>query len=66
MVADNDHDKLSCAPPTVEILLFYSNQYKATLCTTKVYVGTELQIANLDLVELCEPPNDYRVKAGDS
>ena len=34
---DNDHEKSSCAPP---------NQYKATLCTTIVYVGTELH---------CEP-----------
>ena len=32
--ADNEHAKLSCAPPS---------QYKATLCTTKVYIGTELQ-----------------------
>ena len=31
--ADNDHAKSSCAPP---------NQYKPKLCTTKVYVGTEL------------------------
>ena len=30
---DNEHAKSSCAPP---------NWYKATLCTTKVYVGTEL------------------------
>ena len=34
---DNEHAKSSCAPP---------NQYKAMLCTTKVYVGTELH---------CEP-----------
>ena len=33
VVADNFHAKLSCAPP---------NQHKATLCTTKVYVGTEV------------------------
>ncbi len=32
-----EHANSSCAPP---------NQYKATLCTTKVYVGTELH---------CEP-----------
>ena len=30
---DNEHAKSSCAPP---------NQYKAMLCNTKVYVGTEL------------------------
>ncbi len=29
----NEHAKLSCAPP---------NWYKATLCTTKVYIGIEL------------------------
>ncbi len=32
-VADNVHEKSSCAPP---------NQCKATMCTTKVYVCTEL------------------------
>ena len=35
--ADNEHVKLSCASP---------NQYKGMLCTTKVYIGTELH---------CEP-----------
>ncbi len=30
---DNEHAKLSCAPP---------NQYKAMLCNTKVYIATEL------------------------
>ncbi len=30
---DNEHTKSSCAPP---------NRHKATVCTTKVYVGTEL------------------------
>ncbi len=34
---DNKHAKSSCAPP---------NRYKAMLCTTRVYVGTELH---------CEP-----------
>ena len=33
VVAHNVHEKASCAPP---------NQNKATLCTTKVYVCTEL------------------------
>ena len=33
MEAENIHAKLSCAPPS---------QYKATLCTIKVHVGTEL------------------------
>ncbi len=33
VVAHNAHAKSSYAPP---------NQYKATLCTTKVYIGTEL------------------------
>ena len=33
---DNQHAKLSCTPP---------NQYQAMLCTTKVYVCTELHCA---------------------
>ncbi len=43
---DNTHAKSSCVPP---------NQYKASLCTTKVYVGTELYIENLDLHVHCQP-----------
>ncbi len=45
----NVHPKLACAP---------SNQYKAILCTTKVYViDTELH----DLYVRCEPPKYMRL-----
>ena len=46
---DNEHAKSSCAPP---------NRYKATLCTTKVYFGTELHCEPwfaclLSTIEIC-------------
>ena len=44
---DNEHAKLSWASP---------NQYKAKLCSTKVYV----KIINLNLHVCCQPQNYYR------